>query len=65
MIRNDRAERCGAALIYRCPTAGLNVQGWFANEVPANGSVTYEAMVCPACRLVHFVNLTTGKVGGR
>jgi hypothetical protein len=22
--------------IYRCPTTGLNVQGWFADEASAN-----------------------------
>jgi hypothetical protein len=52
-----------AALLYRCPTTGLPVQRWFANEVPeASMGDQYETVVCPACALVHLVNPTTGKV---
>ena len=25
-----------ATLVYRCPNPGLNVQGWSADEIPAN-----------------------------
>jgi hypothetical protein len=47
--------------IYRCPVTGLNVQGLFADEVPAKGTDTYEAVTCAACTRVHLINRSTGK----
>jgi hypothetical protein len=32
MLWNSMAATC----IYRCPTTGFNVQGWFADDVSAN-----------------------------
>ncbi len=49
--------------LYRCPHAGYRVQGFVAEEVPAEGD-TYEPVTCIACRRVHLVNPTTGKVLG-
>jgi hypothetical protein len=43
--------------LYRCPTTGYRVQGFIAEELPAD---TYEAVACTACRRVHLVNPTTG-----
>ena len=43
---------------------GLNVQGLFADDVPAEESDTYEAVTCLACRQVHLVNRSTGKTLG-
>jgi hypothetical protein len=38
------------AFIYRCPTTGLKVQGWFADEPSSeNANKTYEAVICTAC----------------
>jgi hypothetical protein len=51
------------AFIYRCPTMGLKVQGWFADEV-AHDEDAYETMTCLACNRVHLVNRATGKVLG-
>jgi hypothetical protein len=51
-----------ATVIYRCPTTGLKVQGWSADDPAANAGETYEATTCPVCRLVHLVNPRTGKV---
>jgi hypothetical protein len=48
-----------AAFLYRCPTTGLNVQGWFADE-----KTTYETVTCLACTQVHLINRLTGKVLG-
>jgi hypothetical protein len=53
-----------AAFLYRCPTTGLNVQGWFADEVGDDDDTTYETMTCLACRQVHLVNRSTGRVLG-
>jgi len=51
-----------ATLIYRCPTTGRNVQGWFAEDDAASEGEIYEGVTCPACKLTHLVNPTTGKV---
>jgi hypothetical protein len=53
-----------AAFIFRCPTTGLNVQGWFADEVTANEGDAYETVTCLACRMVHLVNRATGRTLG-
>jgi hypothetical protein len=47
--------------VYRCPTTGLNVQGFFADEVPATEAESYEPVTCMACTLVHLINRSTGK----
>ena len=49
-----------ATFIYRCPTTGRNVQGWFADNAPANEGETYEAVTCLACKQVHLLNRLTG-----
>jgi hypothetical protein len=46
------------------PNAGLNVQGWSAEETPDRPD-TYETVTCTACGQLHFVNRGTGKVLGR
>ena len=51
-----------STFIYKCPTTGQNVQGWVADA--AAGDDTYDAVTCTACNLLHFVNVTTGKVLG-
>jgi hypothetical protein len=53
-----------AAFLYRCPTTALNVQGWFGDEVVDDEDTTYETVTCLACRQVHLVNRSTGKVLG-
>jgi hypothetical protein len=47
--------------LYRCPTTRQIVQGFTTEEV---GGETYESITCLACRQLHFVNPTTGKVLG-
>jgi hypothetical protein len=54
-----------AACIYRCPTRGLNVQGWFADEPPANETDSYETVKCLACNQMQLVNRATGKTIGQ
>jgi len=51
-----------ATFIYRCPNTSLNVEGWLADEPPANEGETFDAIICVACRQVHLVNPRTGKV---
>jgi hypothetical protein len=49
--------------VYRCPNTGLNVQGFSAEEVLADDE-SFETLTCLACRQVHLVNPTTGRVLG-
>ena len=53
-----------ATFIYRCPTTGLNVQGWLAAEPPADEAI-YEPVKCLLCNQMHFVNPKTGKTIGQ
>ena len=52
-----------APFLFKCPNTGLRVQGWSADEIPAD-SETYVTMECVACRGVHLVNPASGKVLG-
>jgi hypothetical protein len=45
-----------ASVLYQCPTTGLNVQAWFDDATPADDSLTYVSLRCPACARVHLVN---------
>ena len=56
-----------AAFLYRCPTTGLRVQGWLADN-PAQHGEHYELVSCLACAGRHLVNTSTSKTprrGGR
>ena len=53
-----------AALLYRCPATGQNVQAWFADDASENGGEAYETVTCVACRMIHLVNPKTGKTLG-
>ena len=52
-----------AGFLYRCPNTGQLVQGWSADEIPAEED-SYESVTCLACTQLHFVNRTTGRVLG-
>ena len=54
-----------AAFIYKCPMTGRKVQGWFADEPPANETDSYETVKCLACNQMHLVNRTTGRTIGQ
>lgn len=43
-----------APFLFRCPNTGLHVQGWSAEEVPADELNTYETVTCIACQQVHL-----------
>ena len=51
-----------AAFIYRCPTTGRNVQGWFVEDVSEGEGETYETVTCLACAQMHLVNRSTHRV---
>ena len=48
--------------IFTCPTTGLNVQAWTGTESADPNS--YEAIHCNACKRVHLVSPSTGRVAG-
>jgi hypothetical protein len=52
-------------LIFRCPVFKENVQHWLDDDddPPADGE-SYEAITCPACARLHFVNRKTSKLLG-
>ncbi len=51
------------ALVFTCPTANLKVQHWWDDERDVADD-QYEAMTCPACARLHFVNRKTGQLLG-
>ena len=53
-----------ATLVYRCPTTGYLVQGWFADNGFQDGADVYEPITCFACGRLHNVDPKTGKVLG-
>ena len=42
----------------------MHVQGWSAEEIPHDEPDTYETISCTACRQLHLVNRTSGRVLG-
>ena len=50
-----------ATCIYRCPNAGQNVQGFFAEDLDKRD---FEAVACTACTGLHWVNPKTVRVLG-
>jgi hypothetical protein len=51
-------------LMYRCPSTGVNVDVWLAEEVTPVNADAYEHVMCPSCARIHFINKTTGKALG-
>ena len=49
-----------AAFLFTCPNASMKVQLWLDDEYSDDSQ--YEALTCPACSKVHFVNAKTGKL---
>jgi hypothetical protein len=54
-----------ANIIFKCPRTGLNVQHWLEDDpTPDNPSSGYESVTCSACRGLHFLNRSNGKLVG-
>ena len=52
-------------VLYRCPSTGLNVQAWVADDPADVGDGdSYQPVTCLACTRLHLVNPTSGKVLG-
>ena len=48
-------------IIFRCPLTGMDVQTSLEKQ-ERNPIRAYEAISCPACTRIHFINMTTGAV---
>jgi hypothetical protein len=53
-----------AFIIFRCPYTGLYVQHELDNAASHDEKPHYDAVTCPACARLHFVNRSTGKTLG-
>jgi len=52
-------------LMFRCPTTGLDLQGFIAEDMTAAKTVSvWFSMKSTACARFHFVHPVTGKVLG-
>jgi nitrite reductase/ring-hydroxylating ferredoxin subunit len=51
-------------LTYLCPHTGMHVQIDSASEADRHKSGSHEAVMCQACRRLHFIDVTTGKLLG-
>ena len=53
----------GKPYLFRCPTTGLNVQGYLEDrEPPPSPHPRYEPVPCLACGLFHLVNPQNGQL---
>jgi len=50
-----------ALIIFRCPHTGMDVRTSLEKQ-ERNPIRAYEAISCPACTRIHFINVTTGAV---
>jgi hypothetical protein len=54
-----------ANMIFKCPRTGMNVQHRLDDEPPSEERrCIYEAVSCPACARLHFINRSTGRLLG-
>jgi hypothetical protein len=52
-----------ATFAFQCPNKSVLVQGWTVEDT-SDDDAAYAAVKCSACRQIHYVNPTTGKVLG-
>src|SRR5665213_3206295 len=53
-------------IMFRCPQTDLDVQTLLDKQEKEEVEIleTYEAVICPACTRLHFINKSTGKALG-
>jgi hypothetical protein len=49
--------------LFTCPKTSMKVQHWLDDDQDSE-ETEYEAMTCPACSHVHFINRKTRKLFG-
>ena len=53
-----------ATLIFTCPDTSMKVQHWLSDDGDEVEN-QYEAVTCPACAKLHFINRKTQKLFGQ
>jgi hypothetical protein len=54
-----------ANTIFKCPTTGMNVQHWLADEPePEDSQGSFEGVICQACGRLHFISRSSGRLLG-
>jgi hypothetical protein len=54
-----------ANILFRCPRTGMNVPHWQDDDAAQReDKSSYDAVTCPACTRLHFVNRSTGRTLG-
>ena len=54
-----------ANILFRFPRTGMNVSHWVDDDAPGwEDPSYYDAVPCPACARLHFINRSTGKLLG-
>ena len=51
-------------IMFRCPQTGLEVQTLLHKQGMDAVARSYEAVSCPACTRLHFIDKSTGKALG-
>lgn len=49
------------SILLKCPRTSMNVQHWLSGAL-SDAADTHVFVRCPACALLHFVNVTTGRM---
>jgi hypothetical protein len=52
-------------ILFRCPHTGLNVQTHLRKQEMKVGERLYEAVACPACTRLHFIDRASGRALGQ
>jgi hypothetical protein len=53
-----------ALILFRCPETGLEVETLLERQDKDRPPRAYEALVCPVCTRLHFIDAATGKLLG-
>jgi hypothetical protein len=51
-------------IIFQCPQTGMNVQTLLDKQEKDEAGI-YDAVICPACTRLHFIDKSTGKALGQ
>jgi hypothetical protein len=54
----------GRHIIFKCPQTSMDVQHWLADTADGEKEA-YVSVVCLACKRLHFINSSTGKLLGK
>ena len=61
--QSDLARGMNDLIKFRCPETDMDVQTLLDKQEKDEARI-YEAVICPACARLHFINTSTGKTLG-